>query len=211
MIFLNLLPHREAARVRRRQQFYQLLAASAVAGALISAAVLGWFYAAIDSQGQTNLFLEREIKVLDQQNQEVKDLEAQILALKLRQRAVEDLQSDRNVTVRLISELALQLPKGILLSNMTQSGVDLSITGVAQTNEKVSEFLVNLGRAGGWFLKPELVEIKSESYSLPTKVQIPVVDFKLRAALARKPSEELPDPSAIAVESGRQAGVATTP
>ena len=211
MIFLNLLPHRETARIRRRQQFYQLLAASAVVGALISAAVLGWFYAAIDSQGQTNLLLEREIKVLDQQNQEVKDLEAQILALKLRQRAVEDLQSDRNVTVRLISELALQLPKGILLSNMSQSGTDLSITGVAQTNEKVSEFLVNLGRAGGWFLKPELVEITSESYSLPTKVQIPVVDFKLRAAFSRKASAELLDPNATAADSGRQVGTASAP
>ena len=211
MIFLNLLPHRETARVRRRQQFYQLLAASAVVGALISAAMLGWFFAAIDSQGQTNLLLEREIKVLDQQNQEVKDLEAQILTLKLRQRAVEDLQSDRNVTVRLISELALQLPRGVLLSNISQSGSDLSITGVAQNNEKVSEFLVNLGRAEGWFLKPELVEIKSESYSLPTKVQIPVVDFKLRAALARKLSAALPDPNATTADSGRQVGAASAP
>ena len=211
MIFLNLLPHREAARVRRRQQFYQLLAASAMVGALMSAAMLGWFYAAIDAQGQINLLLEGEIKVLDQQNQEVKDLEAQILALKLRQRAVEDLQSDRNVTVGLISELALQLPKGILLSAVTQSGTDLSITGVAQTNEKVSELLVNLGKPGGWFLKPELVEIKSESYSLPTKVQIPVVDFKLRAALARKPSAVLPDANATAAGSARQAAASATP
>ncbi|MEI7514828.1 MAG: PilN domain-containing protein [Betaproteobacteria bacterium] len=211
MIFLNLLPHREAARVRRRQQFYQVLALSALVGVVISAGVMGWFYSAIASQGQTNLVLEREIKVLDQQNQDVKDLEAQIVALKLRQRAVEDLQSDRNVTVRLISELARQFPSGILLSAVTQTGADISISGIAQTNEKVSELLVNLGKAGGWFAKPELVEIKSDSYSLPTKVQIPVVDFKLRAALVRKATPETPAPEPEVGGSGPQAGALGNP
>ena len=41
MILINLLPHREAARKRRREMFYAGLGASALAGGLVAWALFG--------------------------------------------------------------------------------------------------------------------------------------------------------------------------
>ena len=43
MILINLLPHREAARKRRREMFYGALGASAVGGLLIAGMVWLWW------------------------------------------------------------------------------------------------------------------------------------------------------------------------
>ena len=43
MILINLLPHREAARKRRKEAFQVTMALSAVAGLLIAGAIYLWF------------------------------------------------------------------------------------------------------------------------------------------------------------------------
>jgi type IV pilus assembly protein PilN len=105
VILINLLPHREAARKRRRDVFNVSLALSAILGSLIALAVFLWYQAAISVQQGTNLALETEIKKLEIQIKDISGLEAEIAALRARQQAVEDLQSDRNLPVHLLTEL----------------------------------------------------------------------------------------------------------
>jgi type IV pilus assembly protein PilN len=188
VILINLLPHREAARKRRKEAFFATLGAAALLGGLICGGVYVWYQAQISSQQSKNSFLQSEIKKLELQIKDVATLQAEIAALRARQQAVEDLQSDRNMPVHLLSELVKQLPDGVYVSTLKQEGVNLTMQGVAQSNERVSELLRNLANNSVWLNRPELVEIVASSVSLTPKDQRRVSNFTIRAQL-RKPAD----------------------
>lgn len=190
MILINLLPHREAARKRRRDLFNVSLAASALVGGLIAGAIFLWYQAAISVQQSSNLLLETEIKRLEGQIKDIAGLEAEIAALRARQTAVEDLQSDRNLPVHLLTELVNQLPDGIYISKMTQQDQIVTLNGVAQSNERVSELLRNLASNTPWFTKPELVEIVAGTVALSSREQKRVSNFTIRMRLVRSSEAE---------------------
>lgn len=143
MILINLLPHREEKRRLRKQAFFVGLGLSAVAGAVLVALWYVVLQQMTASQMERNDFLRGAITKLDEEIKDVSSLKGEIEALKARQRAVEDLQTDRNMPVHLLNELARQTPEGIYLRSIKQDGQFVLVTGVAQTNERVSEFLRN--------------------------------------------------------------------
>lgn len=206
MILINLLPHREVARKRRRDLFNVSLAASALAGGVIAGVVFLWFQAAISGQQDTNTVLETEIKKLEGQIKDIAGLEAEIAALRARQQAVEDLQSDRNLPVHLLTELVDQLPDGVFISKMVQVDQMVTINGTAQSNERVSELLRNLANNTPWFSKPELVEIVAGMVTLSTKEQKRVANFAIRVKLVRASEAEKTAPKAevVAVVDGKK-------
>lgn len=161
MILINLLPHREAKRRQRKRAFFAGLAVSALIGLLIA----GIWYAVLQqmtaAQQARNDFLKAEIARLEVQIKDIAALRTEIEALKARQKAVEDLQTDRNIPVHLLDELVKQTPEGIYLTSVKQNGQVVLVTGLAQTNERVSEFLRNTLYNSPWLEKPELVEIKT--------------------------------------------------
>ena len=188
MILINLLPHREAARKRRKEVFYATLAAAALLGGLICGGVYVWYQAQISSQQSKNSFLTGKIKELEIQIKDIATLQAEIAALRARQLAVEDLQADRNMPVYLLDELVKQLPDGVYVNSMKQEGSNVAITGVAQSSERVSELLRNLGNNSVWLTKPELVEIVAATISLSPKDQRRVANFSMKMQL-RKPAD----------------------
>ncbi|BCN37579.1 pilus assembly protein PilN [Alicycliphilus denitrificans] len=185
MILINLLPHREAARKRRRETFQAIMLASALAGLAIAAAIYWWFQVMITDQQDRNNFLRGEIQVLEQQIKEIATIEEEITALQARQKAVEDLQSDRNLPVHLLSELVQQLPDGVYVTSLKQVDQVVTMQGMAQSNERVSEMLRNLTNNTPWFSKPELVEIVAANVALTPKDQRRVASFNLRFRLMR--------------------------
>lgn len=185
MILINLLPHREAARKRRRETFQATMFASLLVGLAIAGAIYWWFQVMIADQQEKNGFLQREIKVLEGQIKEIASIEEEIAALRARQKAVEDLQSDRNLPVHLLNELVKQLPEGVYITSMRQSGQTISMQGMAQSNERVSEMLRYLANNTPWFSKPELVEIVASNVSLTPRDQRRVAAFNLRFQLVR--------------------------
>ena len=185
MILINLLPHREAARKRRREAFYAALGASALAGVAIAGGIYLWYATQIDDQQGRNAVLGNEIRRLEAQIKDIASLQEEIAALRARQQAVEDLQSDRNIPVHLLGELVRQLPDGVYLTSMRQTNNAVALTGVAQSNERVSELLRNLGNGTPWFTKPELVEIVAGNVSLSPRDQRRVANFTVRLQLQR--------------------------
>jgi type IV pilus assembly protein PilN len=213
VILINLLPHREAARKRRREIFYVGLGASAFAGALIAGGVFLWYAAQISSQQQRNGVLATEIKRLEGQIKDIASLQEEIAALRARQQAVEDLQADRNMPVHLLNELARQLPDGVYLTAMKQTNDTVAISGVAQSNERVSELLRNLSTASSWVTRPDLVEIVAGNVNLTPKDQRRVANFKVTVKLVRA-SEAQKAASAAASAASTSAATmapATTP
>lgn len=184
MILINLLPHREAARKRRREAFYATLGVSALMGGVIAGAIFLWYAAQISNQQSKNLVLQTEIKRLEGQIKDIATLQEEIAALRARQQAVEDLQADRNMPVHLLNELVRQLPDGVYVTNVKQENQVVSINGVAQSNERVSELLRNLGNNSVWLTRPELIEIQAANVALG-KEQRRVANFQMKVRLLR--------------------------
>ncbi|HEX9720880.1 MAG TPA: PilN domain-containing protein [Ramlibacter sp.] len=186
MILINLLPHREAARKRRRESFYASLLVSALAGFVVAGGIYVWYATRISEQQSKNTVLSTEIKRLEAQIKDIATLQAEIAALRARQQAVEDLQADRNMPVHLVNELVRQLPDGVYLTSLKQDNQVVTLQGVAQSNERVSELLRNLGNNSQWLTKPDLVEIASGTVALNARdTKRRVSNFTLRVRLLR--------------------------
>lgn len=190
MILINLLPHREAARKRRKEAFQATMVLSALIGLLVAGAIYWWFQVMIENQQAKNSLLRSEITVLESQIKEIAGLEGEITALRARQKAVEDLQSDRNLPVHMLNELVTQLPDGVYITNLRQEGMAVTMQGVAQSNERVSEMLRNLSEGTPWFSKPELVEIVARTVNVTAKDQRRAAAFNLRFQLTRASDAE---------------------
>lgn len=185
MILINLLPHREAARKRRKEAFQATMFGSFLVGLAIAGVVYWWFQLMITDQQGKNAFLQTEIKVLESQIKEIATIEDEIAALRARQKAVEDLQSDRNLPVHLLKEVVRQLPDGVYITSMRQDGQTVIMQGTAQSNERVSEMLRNFAGNTPWFTRPELVEIVANSLALSPRDQRRVAVFNIRVQLVR--------------------------
>jgi type IV pilus assembly protein PilN len=185
VILVNLLPHREAARKRRREVFFATLGIAALIGGLICGAVYSWYLAQIETQRGKNNFLKSEITRLEGQIKDIATLQAEIAALRARQNAVEDLQGNRNMPVYLLSELVKQLPDGVYINSMRQENQTVLIVGVAQSNERVSELLRNLANNSPWLTRPELIEITAGTLALTPRDQRRVSNFSMRVGLKR--------------------------
>jgi len=219
VILINLLPHREAARKRRREGFYAALGMSALIGGVIAGGIYLWYAAQISNQQSRNLVLQSEIKRLEGQIKDIASLQAEIAGLRARQQAVEDLQADRNMPVYLLNELVKQLPDGVYIVNLKQDNQTVSLQGVAQSNERVSELLRNLANNSPWLTKPELVEITAGSVALTPRDQRRVANFTMKVRLLRS-SEAQKTPAsgasapataaAAAVPASKASGAAKT-
>jgi type IV pilus assembly protein PilN len=185
VIMINLLPHREERRRRRKIAFFAGLGVAAVLGL----AFVGGWYGVVgqltSNQQQRNQFLSAEIKKLEVQIKDIATLRAEIGSLKARQRAVEDLQIDRNVPVHILNELVRQTPEGIYITSVKQDNQTLSVSGVAQTQERVSEFLRNTAYNSEWLVRPELIESKAATVQAANKEQKRLFDFSVRLTVKR--------------------------
>ena len=185
MILINLLPHREEKRKRRKAAFFLGLGLAAAVGVVIAAMWYLVLQQMISTQQQRNAFLQAEIRKLEIQIKDIATLRAEIDNLKARQKAVEDLQTDRNIPVHVLNELVKQTPEGIYYTAVRQNGQVLVLTGIAQTNERVSELLRNTGNNSEWLTRPELVEIKVLTVNTANRDQRRMFDFSMRVSIKR--------------------------
>lgn len=189
MVLINLLPHREEKRRQRKQAFFATLMLAALVGVLLVMLWFGLEQQRLSTQQARNAFLKEEITKLDAQIKDVASLKTEIEALKARQKAVEDLQTDRNMPVHLLTELVKQTPDGMFLNKIRQEGDFVMVNGVAQTNERVSEFLRNTAYHSPWLERPELQEIKAALVKLEdakdAKDGKRLFEFSVKLALKR--------------------------
>lgn len=197
MIRINLLPHREEKRKLRRNAFYALLGLGLALGLLIVAMVGGYNARQLAVQEQRREVLKGAIVELDKKIAEISTLRQEIDALKARQQAVEDLQADRNQPVYLMDELVKQTPPGVFLRNVKQEALKVTLTGSAQSQERVSELLRNLSGNSPWLERPDLIEVKAGTLGSGSGKGATVrhiVEFQLSVMIKRpREKDENPD------------------
>ncbi len=158
---INLLPHREMRRERRKKDFVALGLLTAILAGVACVLVALAIDSRIDEQRARNDFIRAENAKLDEQIKEIATLRAEIDSLRARQAAVESLQTNRTIPVHLMDELVKHVPEGLYLKSMRQDERKLTLIGYAQSNERVSDLLRNLSNHSPWLERPELVEIKA--------------------------------------------------
>jgi len=193
MIRINLLPHREMRRRERQRAFLLASVARVAVGGVIVVLVHGVLAARLEIQKGRNTFLESEIATLDKQIVEIRKLREQTQQLLARKRVVETLQANRSEVVELFDQIARQLPEGVYLRNVKQTGPTISITGFAQSNARVSTLMRNLD-ASPLLENAKLVEIKAATvnnqrlneFSMNVNITRRVPDSKGPAGTAAK-------------------------
>ena len=160
MIRINLLPHREIRRKQQQQQFFFLLGGIVAIGTGVWFIVHTYLDEQHDVQVSRNKYLQEEIVKLDKQIAEIQKLKEQTAALLARKRVVETLQGNRSETVHLLDQLVRQLPDGVYLKGVKQAGTRVTITGLTQSQARVSTLMRNL-ESSPQLENPGLVEIKA--------------------------------------------------
>jgi type IV pilus assembly protein PilN len=188
MIRINLLPHREQKRQARQRQFISVSIGLSILGLALVA--LGWVIlgAQIEVQESRNALLKAEITKLDDQIKEIDKLREQTQALLARKQVVETLQSNRTEAVHVLDQMVRQLPDGIYLKSLRQTGSKIQLVGYAQSSARVSTLMRNI-ESSPWLQSPELVEIKA--VPSPTTKDLRVNEFTLNVQIKRAaPPEE---------------------
>lgn len=192
MILINLLPHREERRKRRKAAFFAGLGLAALVGAGLVVAGFLLLEFLTQEQKEHNQYIQTAVTQLEAQIKDIANLKTEIESLKSRQKAVEDLQTDRNTPVQLLNDLARLAPEGIYLTTIRQDNKLVTISGIAQTNERVSEFLRNVSRSSEWLEKPDLIEVKLANVTTNTRDQRRLLDFSMKVSIKAPPSEAAP-------------------
>lgn len=160
MARINLLPWRDEYRREKQQEFLTILVGIAVIAGLASYLWVSSVNGAIESQQKRNKMLEAEITALDDQVKEIRELRNRRTELLDRMKVIQALQGERPVIVRYFDELVRAIPEGVYLTSLNRQGDKISLSGITESNVRVSAFMRNLDESD-WFSTPNLSSVKS--------------------------------------------------
>ena len=86
---------------------------------------------------------------------------------------IEQLQKSRPEIVHLFDELARQLPEGVYLTGMKQTGSRVEIRGVAQSSTRVSRLMRQID-ASEWLGDPEVERVETKQSGAPRQSEFVV-------------------------------------
>lgn len=182
MTKINLLPWREERRQELKRQFFMVLVAMLLLGAGAVYVVNMQVEAQIEQQNRRNEFITQETRKLDAQIKEIAELKKQRTSLIERMKIIQDLQGNRPVIVQIFDDLVRTVPDGVFYRRIKASGDNISITGYAESNNRVSNLMRNLD-ASPLFQAPNLSKVKTSAKDKATN------EFDLTVR-RQKPEEE---------------------
>lgn len=185
MARINLLPWREQQREERKKRFLLSLVGVLIAGVGATLLADQYLSSAISHQNTRNQYIKTEIVQLDARIKEISELKARRKQLLERMKIIQDLQGNRPIIGRIFDQLARTLPDGVYFNEVKMTDKLISISGVADSNNRVSDLLRNL-EASDWLDAPNLTEVKangaagssdqSNAFQLTVRQTQPAVD-----------------------------------
>lgn len=183
MARINLLPWREARREELKRAFLTILGLVAAAGVILIMAADRVVNTQIENQRARNNYITQNIRELDKQVEEIKDLQRKRNQLIDRMRVIQELQGNRPIIVRVLDQLVRTVPDGVFYTSVGARGQQLSIDGVAESNNRVSSLMRRLD-ASDWLKDPNLDAVRSapaygdqaNTFDLTVQVDLPKKD-----------------------------------
>ena len=158
---INLLDWRTELNTLRKNQFFGMLGAGALLAVLGVGVVWYGVTDAIDNQRERNAFLNAQIAEMDKKIKEIEELEKVKANLLARMKVIEELQASRAAMVHFFDEILNTLPEGVYIKGLKQAGANVTIEGVAESNNRVSAYMKNI-ESSRWFSDPKLVVINTK-------------------------------------------------
>ena len=195
---INLLPWRDEERKERKLKFLVALGGAAVGACLTAFVGFLMMDSMISAQEARNQRLTDQITELDKQIEKINSLEADKARFIARMEVIEKLQRSRPEIVHIFDEIAKQLPDGVYLTGITQTGSRLKFEGVAQSSTRVSAFMRNID-ASSYLKNPELdiVETKKNNVTGATFIL-----FAEQAGSAAEPDADATKPKRRIASAG---------
>ena len=160
MANINLLPWRDEHRQEKKKEFLGLLGLVVILAAVFA---FGWNLTAndrLDDQFSRNQLLKSNIAALDKQVSEIKDLKKRRQDLLDRMEVIQNLQGNRPDIVKIYDEFVRAVPDGVYFTKMERKGKEISLTGFAESNNRVSALMRKLDEAGK-FVAPNLTVVEA--------------------------------------------------
>lgn len=186
MIRINLLPVKElqAEVTRRRELTIGVVVLGLAALSLAGVHVLqAYQLSGLESELAG---LRSELQALNSQIKEVSDLQNKIKDLRGKNKTIDDLKKKKSGPVRVMESLARVTPTTLWLTELRESGGQLTMNGLAADNKTVADFIVGL-EASKHFKRVELIE--STQGTGPTAG---LKKFSIRAGVIYQPPDPAP-------------------
>ncbi|MDP2903864.1 MAG: PilN domain-containing protein [Methylovulum sp.] len=184
MAKINLLPWRDELRKKKKKDFLNALAFSALVAIVILALIHAYIDGLKSYQEQRNKLLQNEIAILDKKIVSIDSIEEKKRKLLAKIDLIQKLQGSRPEIVHLFDEIPKVTPDGVYLKKFSQIGSDLTFEGKSQSNARVSAFMRAI-EASRWLQMPTLDVIKSSDKTNVDESS----DFILRAKQGSKNSQ----------------------
>jgi len=160
MAKINLLPWRQELRKEQQRQFLTMMGLTIILVVVAIIAVHLQYARLIGVQDARNAYLRNHITEVEKQIKEIDELATKKERLLARMEIIQQLQRNRPEIVRLFDELVRIMPEGVHISALKQQARNLQITGIAQSNARVSALMRNIDQSD-WLADPTLEVIQS--------------------------------------------------
>jgi type IV pilus assembly protein PilN len=160
MAEINLLPWRENLHNAVKKEFLIIFIVAICLAMLILVISVKGIKSKIGNQERLNSALQNGIAVLEPKMYAIKKIKIKLNSLGMKKDALEQLQLERMSPVRLLEQVAYQIPPGVYLTRFDKKGAQLTFEGVAESNLQASELMQKITRSR-WFAEAHLSEIKA--------------------------------------------------
>ncbi|TXS93920.1 PilN domain-containing protein [Parahaliea maris] len=180
MAQINLLPWRDERRQEQKKEFLTILAVVFVVAVGLVLLADRYVNGQIEYQQSRNNYLTQNIRELDKKIAEIKELQRRRNQLLDRMRVIQELQGNRPIIVRILDQLVRTVPDGVFYTSLQTKDKTISISGVAESNNRVSSLMRRLD-ASDWLADPNLDRVnaaaqygdQATTFNLTVKVQLP--------------------------------------
>lgn len=169
---INLMPWRQALRRKQQKMFWGCFAASCLMTLLVLILIDSQLDRLTQHVQSQHSLLQHEIKLLEQNIEEIKQLEQKKAQLLGKIELIRSIQASRHQQVQLLMEIAQLIPDGVYLTKFSQTADKLLFEGKAESNASVSAFMQAIENSR-WLSSPTLNVIKGQG------------DFSMTAKLGR--------------------------
>ncbi len=189
MARINLLPWREERRLELKRQFFVILFGAVLIGAGVVYILETKVQGEIEVQRKRIAFVETEQKKLEKDIEEIRELKRKREQLVERMEVIQNLQGNRAIIVHHFDELVRTVPDGVYFTMVSKKGQKFHIEGVAEANNRVSNFMRNLSDSA-WFKEPNLAEVTATDKTVDASSSRFVLGVKESSPKKRNPEAE---------------------